>query len=105
METIARFGPRWAGEDGRAVGRQGVGLIDRKRASGGELAPIVRSRRPFFDMEVIAAVCECPALTYELLVAARDGVAVERVELDEASRPAAGLVRDEGAGSPHRRPR
>jgi hypothetical protein len=56
------------------------------------LAPIGRRGRPLFDKEVIAAVCECPSLTYELLVATREGVAVERVELDETSRPAAGLA-------------
>jgi hypothetical protein len=39
--------------------------------------------RPLFDKHVIAAVCECPSLTYELLVAAREGVAPERVEIDD----------------------
>jgi hypothetical protein len=105
METIARFRPRWAGQGARAVGQQGAGTVGHRRVGGGGLAPTAHGRRPLFNEEVIAAVCECPSLAHELLVATREDVAVERVALDETSRPAAGLVRDEGGGSPDRRPR
>src|SRR5258708_2616140 len=105
LEAVAEFRRRWAGKGGRAVARQGVGLVGNKQVGGDGLAPITHARRPLFDKEIIASVCECPALAYELLVAPREGVAVERVELDETGRPGAGLVRDEGGGSPHRRPR
>jgi hypothetical protein len=104
IETIARFRPRSAGKGGRAVEQQGAETVGQRRLGGG-LAPIAHGSRPFFDNAVIAAVCECPSLTYELLIAPREGVAVERVEPDETSRPAAGLVRDEGGGPPRRRPR
>ena len=103
METIARFRPRLADPGGRAVGQQGAETAGERRLGGGGLAPIARGRRPLFDEAIIAAVCECPALTYELLVATREDASVERVALDETSPPPAGLVRDEGGGSRRRR--
>jgi len=105
LEVVARFRGRWAGKGGQAVARQGAGPVVSKPVGGGDLALMARARRPLFDKEIIAAVCECPALTYELLVAPPEGVAGERVELDESRRPAAGLVRDERARSPNRRSR
>src|SRR5258707_987782 len=72
LEAVARFRRRWAGKDGRAVARQGAGLVGSKHVGADSLALTAHARRPFFDKEVIAAVCECPALTYELLVATRE---------------------------------
>jgi len=102
LEAMAQF-RGLAGKARRAVGRQGAGTVGGSSVGGGGSAPIAHGRRPLFDKEIIAAVCECPALTYELLVATREGVAVARLELDETSRPAAGPGRDDGGGSPPRR--
>jgi hypothetical protein len=88
---------------------QNSALAFRRPASGRRwlLAAMARFRfgltgkdgRPFFDDEIIAAACECPALTYDLLVATREDVAADRGERDAAGRPAAGVVRNDGRGS------
>jgi hypothetical protein len=95
LDALAKFRCGLAGKGRRVVGRQGAGAVGGSSVDGGGSASIARGSWPVSDRAVIAAVCECPSLTYELLVATRDGSAVEQVELDATSRPAASLVRDE----------